>query len=111
MKVKHDMHQYGVCSERLFPMSRMTGAPGPSNGAPHIRHRGPCGMRPNTRRLARSKGDPLIRNSRQNSSLSGSPDLLAVTSDTSSCTRIVNDGTDGRWHRFLRTRTAVLFSV
>jgi hypothetical protein len=78
-KVKHVMHQFGFMSDGRLPMTRMIGAPIPANGAAQIRQRGSVGMSLKRRRLARSRGSPWVRNSRQNAASVASGFLSEVT--------------------------------
>jgi hypothetical protein len=78
MNVKHEVHQFGFRSERRLPIMLITRAPGPANGAAHSRQRGLRGISLKSRRPIRSLGEPCVRNSRQNSSVSAWEGSLEV---------------------------------
>jgi hypothetical protein len=81
----HEVHHAGFDVDARLPMSRMIGAPGPANGAAHIRHRGSLGMRLNRRRpMDAIESPPCSRNRPQNSSSRRSaPDGLGSTASPS----------------------------
>src|SRR5215218_4186138 len=70
MNVKQEEHQLEFLSEGFLPISRISGAPAPENGAAQSLQRGSCGISLKTRRPARSLECPRLRKSRQNSSFS-----------------------------------------
>src|SRR6266540_1630446 len=70
MNLKHEAHQFGFLSEGVLPISRISGAPTPENGAAQSLQRGSCGISLRTRRAACSLECPPLRKSRQNSSFS-----------------------------------------
>src|SRR5439155_4948599 len=69
-KSKQEVQNFGVCSDCRLPMTRISGAPIPPNGAAQMRHRRDAGIRLKIRLARLSLVWPRVRNSRQNCSVS-----------------------------------------